>query len=166
LTIRIFWHSKNMRVLRNVRVQIKIIWSSVSCTYKYHANFTIFISRICMSSTIRSWTDNGAVEYTNRSISARLSMKRFPRCTRQDYIIIVIITKEHFHREHRIPNWCRYAGTYKQWLSWQISFPRCEVYNEILNYEKMYCKKCMNPLIKSILHIFKNVYKIFFDNRS
>jgi len=125
--------NKNNMTASFMRIQI-------SCD----ANFTIFTSRIFTSSTIRSWTDNdeSAVDCMSRSISARLSMKCFPHCTRLDYIIVFIIIKKHFHKGHRVPNWCRHPDTYKQWPSWQITFPRCEVYNEIskMNYEKMYFK--------------------------
>jgi len=65
----------------------------------YDVNFTIFVSHIFTSSTIRSWIDNdkSAVDCTSYSISAYFLMKRFiTHCIRQNYMIAFIITEEHF----------------------------------------------------------------------
>jgi len=124
LTMRVFWYSQKYACFTqrssSNRNNMIASFMHISCD----ANFTIFTSRIFTNSTIRSWIDNGesAVDCTNSSISAHLSMKCFPR-TKQDCLYYHQGIFSEDIRSHIDANIQILISNGRR----QISFLRCEI---------------------------------------
>jgi len=75
--MQVFWHSQKYAcsMQRSNSNKINMIADFMHLQESCDANFTIFVSHIFTSSTIRSWIDNdeSAIDCTSCSISARLS---------------------------------------------------------------------------------------------
>jgi len=114
-----WWYNFHLKVIKYLNFSLTICWHS-SDTYVLDAmlssksmiddfmywhlspcvNLT-FTSCIFTISITRSWTDNdeGAIDCTNRSISASFNESP-PYCTRQDYVVTLVVNCN-FHKRHK-----------------------------------------------------------------
>jgi len=108
LTICVYWHSSEYTfstqcLSLNMKNMIDgFIYRHVSRS----VNLTTFTSRIFMISITRSWTDNdeGAIDYTNHSISTRLSMKATLHEAKLCCYLECRQLLYNFHKRHRSHN--------------------------------------------------------------
>ena len=104
LTIYVYWHSSENTfwtqcLSSNIKSSVDgFIYRHVSC----NINLTTFTSRIFTIFITRSWTDNDedAIDCTNHSISARLSMKAC-HISRDNYVVTLVVANCNFHKRHR-----------------------------------------------------------------